>query len=237
MNKRYEDYDNKFNLLKALLHEPGMTLERLTQSISVSVAQELHDRTCNTASFWFRIADQTNCMSPASIVFLEKQVYPWLIHTCGIPLDGGGGLPLLWDVCSNADIMWRARFAIALLDQGVPVSTNHNWSGHGELLRFMGHEDGWDLTKKDQKPHYQKLIRRLLDAGATISLRRADNEFYVELRTLYNGRIRCRAICYAILGLWKKKAPLARFIGRDVICLIARFVWETRWSPYWVNIN
>ena len=46
----------------------------------------------------------------------------------------------------------------------------------------------------------------------------------------YQQRLDCRARCIALLSLWKKRCIMARSIGRDVLRLIAQWVWYHRFD-------
>lgn len=74
-------------------------------------------------------------------------------------------------------------------------------------------------------PNNNDILQLCLDYGLRLPPEHRDYPLYV-------NRLQRRAVATALLSVWKMRCPAARVIGKDVLTLLAKMVWEERFHIY-----
>lgn len=139
----------------------------------------------------------------------------FLINECGCDPMAKSRRTVIRGVTSPNRSVFLDTFCVSLSHFGV-----RHYLEMG--IRWLPDEN--DALAKELQHYREDVIPLYLDYGLCITDK--THPHY----PLYTHRLGTRAMCVALLSTWKTRCPLARLLGRDVLALVAKMMWSTRFT-------
>lgn len=146
----------------------------------------------------------------------------WVFDECGIPLDAPAYRTYLFEPRGH-HIMFPFDAVVCLIDR-IDTAIPLEFFLQRNAPSNRGGVD-WALSVyiRLQRSDYEWHLKRLLDAGATLSkVKVLDGE----VERWFQSRLKCRKACYAILSLARRAPHLRKWMTRDIWIKVARQLWE-----------
>lgn len=217
------------------MHTPQGSYERLCLDVGMGrkmdVIRQIYNPKVVTSRPCFRqlavLAEllPQSLFEPKSVPEYAVALLKWLVDDCGVSPGARvmDNMTMLEWICLKCYMLPATEMAWFLLGR-----MKHAAASTENLDQCLLH-----ICLPPVPPLY--LQYRLLDAGATPRLLDADNNGnHRDASRMYQDRRRCQHACWALLSLARKSALVRRCTPRDIMLIIARQVWNRRFSyPWW----